>query len=79
MTIKATRSINVRTLVPVKLADGKVVGYFAFAYGFIPKAQADQPNFDVETLRAKRYGGCEPQIGDESIKQKYPVCPAATP
>ena len=74
-TIAAIRATNAKTLIPVTRANGTLVGYEAEAVGFIPLSVARAPNFDVEDLRAKLDGGCEPQIGDPTFKQKYPRCP----
>ena len=74
-TSAAFNAMNARTLVPVTLADGTLVGYEADAVGFISLAAASRPGFDVEALRAQIQGGCEPQIGDPAFKQEFPLCP----
>jgi len=73
-SIAAIDATNAKTLIPVTNADGKLVGYEAEALGFIPLSVAQKPSFDVEALRAKQNGGCEPQIGDPTFKQEYPRC-----
>jgi hypothetical protein len=74
-TFAAIRAQNARTLIPVTLADGTLVGYFAQAVGFIPLAEQKKPGFDIEAVRARQQGGCEPQIGDPTFKQEFPHSP----
>jgi hypothetical protein len=78
-TIAAINAQNARTMLPVTLGDGTLVGYLALGLPFIPLEEAREPGFDVEAVRARANGGCEPQIGDPSFKQKYPLCPAPPP
>jgi hypothetical protein len=74
-TIAAIRAQNARTLIPVTLADGTLVGYIAQGVPFVPLAEVKKPGFDIEAVRARHFGGCEPQIGDPTFKQEFPHCP----
>jgi hypothetical protein len=74
-SIAAIEATNARTMFPVTNAQGTLVGYLALGLPFIPLAEAQQPGFDVEAVRAKSNGGCEPQLGDPTFKQKFPRCP----
>jgi hypothetical protein len=74
-SVEAIRAQNARTLIPVTLGDGTLVGYIAPGVSFIPLAEAQHPGFDIEAVRARLNGGCEPQIGDPTFKQKFPRCP----
>jgi hypothetical protein len=74
-TLAAANAQNAKTLLPVTLGDGTLVGYIAPEVPFIPLSEADQPGFDVEKIRAQLQGGCEPQIGDPTFKQEFPLCP----
>jgi hypothetical protein len=78
-TPEAVYAQNARTLIPVTLGDGTLVGYIAQGVPFIPLAEAKRPGFDVEDVRAQLQGGCEAQIGDPTFKQKYPLCPPPPP
>ena len=49
-------------MLPVTNAQGTLVGYLPMGLPFIPLAEAQQPGFDVEAVRARYDGGCEPQI-----------------
>jgi len=75
-TEQAILATNARTLVPVTAGDGTLIGYEAQGVGFIPLAEAQQSGFDIEAVRAKLDGGCEPQIGDPTFAQEYPLCAA---
>ena len=75
-TLAEANAQNAKTLIPVTLGDGTLVGYMAAGVPFIPLAEASQPGFDVEKVRAQIEGGCEPQIGDPTFKQEFPLCPS---
>jgi hypothetical protein len=68
------KDVNARTLWDVTDAEGTVVGYMAPDVPFVSLADAHAPGFDVEKLRADHYGGCEPQVGDPSFVQEFPLC-----
>jgi len=74
-TIEAAKKVTARTLLRVTDADGGLVGYMAPDLPFISLAEANAPGFDVEAARAKKFGGCEPQVGNPDFKQAYPLCP----
>ncbi len=73
------KRITPQTLLPVTNDRGALVGYFAYAYGFVPLSTAARPHFDIEDLRAEQNGGCEPVIGSRSNHYKYPICPEPPP
>lgn len=83
--LETVKSVNARTLIDVTDENGQVVGHWAYGLGFISLTQSSAPGFDVEDLRAQRYGGCEEPIGDLATAlrtQKYPRCavdPSANP
>ncbi len=68
------KRVNARTMWPVTDAHGAIVGYLAPDVPFLPLAVVNAPGFDIEKVRAARFGGCENRIGDPTFKQEFPLC-----